>query len=88
MRHRHGQRGQTTTEFLMIAGLMTAFAIVTLRFMVPNLRTTLQHLAGCIINEHCVAVPGALLIVPPGLGWRSGPASASVVVPTGNEGKR
>ena len=47
------ERGQTMTEYLMISGLITAAAIVLLTTMYPDLRSTLQELAGCVINEHC-----------------------------------
>ena len=46
-------RGQAMTEYLMISGLITAAAIVMLSTMYPDLRETLQELAGCVINEHC-----------------------------------
>ena len=44
MRRRDGQRGQTTTEYLMISGLMTTMAIYILQRMQEPFRQRLQEI--------------------------------------------
>jgi hypothetical protein len=46
-----GERGQTTTEYLMIAGLFTVITIILLQWMYPGWRGTLQSVANCAINR-------------------------------------
>ena len=50
MRRRDGQRGQTTTEYLMISGLMTTIAIFILQRMQEPFRQRLQEIVTYIIN--------------------------------------
>ena len=50
MRRRDGQRGQTTTEYLMISGLMTTIAIYILQRMQEPFRQRLQDIVTYIIN--------------------------------------
>ncbi|MBI1876157.1 MAG: hypothetical protein HYS05_20010, partial [Acidobacteria bacterium] len=45
--------GQTTTEYLMISGLITLIAVSLLTVMYPGLREQLQEMAECIINFGC-----------------------------------
>lgn len=52
------------TEYLMVAGLITAIGIVMITAMFPKLRQTLQDLAGCVINEHCEHTSGAVISPP------------------------
>lgn len=47
------QRGQTTTEYLMIVGLITACAIVLLELMYPALRASLRAVAECMLGDVC-----------------------------------
>ena len=44
-----GERGQTTTEYLMIAGLVTAMLIVITGIVVPTMK-----LVGVTVVEHMV----------------------------------
>jgi hypothetical protein len=46
-----GTRGQTTTEYLMIAGIFTVITIILLSSMYPNWRRTMQEVANCVINR-------------------------------------
>jgi hypothetical protein len=50
MRKRDGQRGQTTTEYLMSSGLMTTMAIYILQRMQEPFRQRLQEIVTWIIN--------------------------------------
>ena len=50
MRRRDGQRGQTTTEYLMISGIMTTVAIFILQRMQEPFRQRLQEIVTYIIN--------------------------------------
>ncbi len=47
---RTGERGQTTTEYLMISGLITTMAIYMLQYMKEPFRARLQELVTYIIN--------------------------------------
>lgn len=47
------ESGQTTTEYLMISGLITLIAVSLLTVMYPGLREQLQEMAECIINFGC-----------------------------------
>lgn len=44
-----GRRGQTTTEYLMIAGLLTAMLIVLSGIIIPTMRVVTLRLADHII---------------------------------------
>ena len=46
-------RGQTTTEYLMIAGIMTAIAIFVLTWMFFPWRETTQDIADCVRTDNC-----------------------------------
>ena len=50
MRRRDGQRGQTTTEYLMISGIMTTVAIFILQRMQEPFRQRLQEIVKYIID--------------------------------------
>jgi hypothetical protein len=45
------QRGQTTTEFLMISGLVTAIGIAILRYTYGPFQKILQAMVDRIIND-------------------------------------
>lgn len=47
---RRGESGQTTTEFLMISGLMTAVTILVLNYMYGPLRPRVQEIVNYIID--------------------------------------
>ena len=51
-RHR---RGQTTTEYLMIAGIMTAIGILILLWMFQPWRETVEDVADCVRTDDCAA---------------------------------
>lgn len=51
-----GRRGQTTTEYLMIAGIMTAIGILVLLWMFQPWRKTTQDIADCVREDDCDAV--------------------------------
>ncbi len=51
-----GRRGQTTTEYLMIAGIMTAIGILILLWMYQPWRGTVQDVADCVRTDDCEAV--------------------------------
>jgi HD-like signal output (HDOD) protein len=53
---RRGRRGQTTTEYLMIAGIMTAIGILVLLWMFQPWRKTTQDIADCVREDDCEAV--------------------------------
>ena len=53
MRLRRGERGQTTTEYLMIAGLITAIALAIYPVLEPRLARELQRVAECVLNDDC-----------------------------------
>lgn len=50
------ERGQTTTEYLMIAGIMTAIGIFVLTWMFFPWRETTQDIADCVRTDDCEAV--------------------------------
>jgi hypothetical protein len=47
------ERGQTTTEYLMISGFITGVAMFVLSVMGVPFRQVLQVLVACLINEVC-----------------------------------
>ena len=53
MRLWRDQRGQTTTEYLMIAGLITAVFLAIYPDLEPKLAKELQRVAECILNDDC-----------------------------------
>lgn len=53
MRIWRDQRGQTTTEYLMIAGLITAVFLSIYPSLEPQLAKVLQRVAECILNDEC-----------------------------------
>ena len=52
---RPGTRGQTTTEYLMIAGIMTAIGILVLLWMFEPWRETVEDVADCVRTDDCEA---------------------------------
>jgi hypothetical protein len=48
-----GQRGQTTSEYLMIAGLITAMALLVLGWTYSPFRASLQAAAECVLGDVC-----------------------------------
>jgi hypothetical protein len=55
-RARRAERGQTTTEYLMIAGIMTAIGILILAWMFVPWRSSMQDVADCVRTDDCDAV--------------------------------
>ncbi|MEY4093325.1 MAG: hypothetical protein RLZZ53_524 [Acidobacteriota bacterium] len=53
MRLWRDQKGQTTTEYLMIAGLITAIFLAIYPGLEPKLAKELQRVAECILNDEC-----------------------------------
>ena len=53
---RPGTRGQTTTEYLMIAGIMTAIGILILLWMFQPWRETVEDVADCVRTDDCEPV--------------------------------
>lgn len=53
MRVRRDERGQTTTEYLMIAGLITAIFLMIYPVIDPQLARQLQRVAECVLNDDC-----------------------------------
>jgi hypothetical protein len=53
---RHGRAGQTPTEYLMIAGIMTAIGILVLLWMYQPWRKTTQDITDCVRQDECDAV--------------------------------
>ena len=49
----YGERGQTTTEYLMIAGLLTAIAIFVMGIMYATGEDRLQAIANCVLSDKC-----------------------------------
>jgi Flp pilus assembly pilin Flp len=45
--------GQTTNEYLMIAGLMTAIAIIVLGSWYASTQGLFQKIANCVLNDNC-----------------------------------
>ena len=50
------RRGQTTTEYLMIAGIMTAIGILVLLWMFEPWRAKVEEVADCVRTDDCAAV--------------------------------
>lgn len=50
------RRGQTTTEYLMIAGIMTAIGILVLLWMFQPWRETVEDVADCVRTDDCEPV--------------------------------
>jgi hypothetical protein len=50
---RFGRHGQTTTEYLMIAGLITSVALMLYPWMEGRLVEQLQRVAECVLNDEC-----------------------------------
>jgi Flp pilus assembly pilin Flp len=50
---RRDERGQTTTEYLMIAGLITAIFLMIYPALEPQLARQLQRVAECVLNDDC-----------------------------------
>lgn len=48
-----GRRGQTTTEYLMIAGIMTAIGILILLWMFQPWRETVEDVTDCVRTDDC-----------------------------------
>ncbi len=53
---RPDRRGQTTTEYLMIAGIMTAIGILILLWMFEPWRATVEDVADCVRTDDCEPV--------------------------------
>jgi hypothetical protein len=53
---RRGCAGQTPTEYLMIAGIMTAIGILVLLWMYQPWRKTTQDITDCVRQDECDAV--------------------------------
>ena len=51
--HLRSERGQTTTEYLMIAGLVLAIAVSFLGVMYPTSQDILRKVAECVISDVC-----------------------------------
>lgn len=45
--------GQTTTEYLMIAGIMTAIGLFVLLWMFQPWRKSARHVADCVRTDEC-----------------------------------
>jgi hypothetical protein len=56
MSRRGSRRGQTTTEYLMIAGIMTAIGILVLLWMFEPWRAKVEDVADCVRTDDCDAV--------------------------------
>ena len=50
------RRGQTATEYLMIAGIMTAIGLLVLLWFFQPWRTTVQDVTDCVRTDDCDAV--------------------------------
>jgi hypothetical protein len=48
-------RGQAAVEYLMIAGLITAMALLVLSWVYPALRIAMLQAANCILGDVCLA---------------------------------
>lgn len=53
MRVGRDQLGQTTTEYLMIAGLITAIFLAISPWLEPRLARELVRVAECVLNDGC-----------------------------------
>jgi Flp pilus assembly pilin Flp len=47
------EKGQTTTEYLMIAGLIIAIFLAIYPTLEPQLASVLQRVAECVLNDDC-----------------------------------
>ena len=47
------ERGQTVTEYLMIAGLITAVFLVIYPTIKPQLIREFERIATCVLNDGC-----------------------------------
>ena len=47
------EKGQTTTEYLMIAGLIIAVFLSIYPKLEPQLAKELQRIAECVLNDDC-----------------------------------
>ena len=47
------ERGQTTTEYLMIAGLITAIFLMIYPTLELRLADQLRRVAECVLNDDC-----------------------------------
>jgi hypothetical protein len=47
------ERGQTTTEYLMISGLMLAVTVAWLGVMYPTGQEILRKVAECVMSDVC-----------------------------------
>ena len=47
------EKGQTATEYLMIAGLITAIFLMIYPFLEPRLAQELRRVAECALNDDC-----------------------------------
>lgn len=50
------ESGQTATEYLMIAGIMTAIGLLVLLWFYKPWQTTVADTANCIRTDNCDAV--------------------------------
>jgi hypothetical protein len=50
------RRGQTATEYLMIAGIMTAIGLLVLLWFFQPWRRTVQDVTDCVRTDDCDAV--------------------------------
>ncbi len=48
--------GQTPTEYLMVAGIMTAIAILILIYMYAPWRDTMRDVTDCVREDDCAAL--------------------------------
>lgn len=53
-----GHGGQTPTEYLMVAGIMTAIAILILMYMYAPWRDTMRDVTDCVREDDCAALDG------------------------------
>lgn len=59
--------GQTTVEFMMIAGLITAIAISVLGYVQPRFRCQFARMVSCMIDDYddCMSNPVIALPICP-----------------------
>lgn len=50
---RRGESGQTTVEYLMIAGIITAIFLAIYPRLEPQLAQQLRRVAECVLNDDC-----------------------------------
>ena len=53
MRWRRDERGQTMTEYLMIAGLIIAIFLAIYPGLKSQLIQQLERIAECVLNDEC-----------------------------------